>query len=149
MQGKTAKMSTKGGSHETHNWATLGPRQPRKIFGFCWRRGHGATDQSTQQHPLFQPEAIPGGGLSVWQPDWMHVKLLGTDSTLLGSCLLFLCCEVLPNGQEANLEFIWESVQLYYKEHRTRNRLGRLTLNMIRHQPFPKLVAKAVEIFRL
>ena len=49
-------------------------------------------------HPLFDPAVIPAGGLSVWQPDWMHTKLLGTDATLLGSCILYLIKEVMPEG---------------------------------------------------
>ena len=98
-----------------------------------------------ETHSIFQPTLIPGGGLSLFQPDWMHCKHLGTDSTLLGSVLAFLCKEVLPDSAEANMAIVWEHVQTFYKNNRTKNRLGRLTYNMVKHEPFPRLSAKAVE----
>ena len=93
-------------------------------------------------HPLFQPASTPFGGLSVWHPDWMHTKCLGTDASLLGSVLMFLIQEVMPETAEGNLATIWQSVQLFYRAHKTRNRLGRLTINMVKHEPFPRLAAK-------
>ena len=41
-------------------------------------------------HPLFHPLSTPGGALSLWVPDWMHSKHLGTDQSLLGSTLKYL-----------------------------------------------------------
>ena len=75
----------------------------------------------------------------------MHTKSLGTDSTLVGSCLLFLAKEVLPGTVDANFLFIWEAVQKFYKENRTQCRLSKLTQTMVKNEPFPKLSAKAVE----
>ena len=75
----------------------------------------------------------------------MHTKLLGTDSILLGSCLMFLIKEVMPEEAEANLNAIWRQVRVFYKEHRTKNKISRLTINMVKHTPFPRLAAKAVE----
>ena len=103
--------------------------------------------ENPESHPLFQPELTPCGGLSLFQPDWMHTKSLGTDSTLAGSCLLFLAKEVLPGESvDANLAFVWEKIQAFYKENRTQCRLSRLTKNMVDNVPFPKLSAKAIEI---
>ena len=76
---------------------------------------------------FFNPEHTPLGGLSLFQPDWMHTKILGTDAYLLGSCLLFLVKEVLPDTEENNVSLIWAFVQSFYKEHRAECRLSRLT----------------------
>ena len=102
-------------------------------------------DETLRPHTLFDPELVPFSGLSVWQPDWMHTKLLGTDSTLLGSCILFLIQKVMPGTPEENLATLWESVQTFYRTHKTRNRISRLTMKMVKHEPFPRLAAKAME----
>ena len=101
--------------------------------------------ENVRPHPLFDPANTPGGGLSLFQPDWMHVKCLGTDQTLLGSCLAYLAKEVLPEDKDANMASMWATIQAYYKEHRTANRLSRLTFSMVDQKPFPRLAAKAVE----
>ena len=75
----------------------------------------------------------------------MHTKSLGTDATLVGSCLLFLAKEVLPGRIDDNFVVIWEAVQKFYKENRTQCRLSKITQNMVAHEPFPRLSAKAVE----
>ena len=64
---------------------------------------------------------------------------------LPGSALLFLIKEVTLRKAEANLATIWKSVQTLYRTHKTKNRVGRLTLKMLEHQPFPWLSAKTVE----
>ena len=51
----------------------------------------------------------------------------------------------MPETAEANLANIWMSIQAFYREHKTRNRLGRLTFKMVKHKPFPRLAAKAIE----
>ena len=81
----------------------------------------------------------------LFKPDWMHTKCLGTDAYLLGSRILCLVKEVLPDTAEQNLGIIWESVQRNYKAHATPCRLGRLTMTMVKSDPFPRLSAKAVE----
>ena len=85
------------------------------------------------------------GGLSLFQPDWMHCKCLGTDSNLAGSALAFLCTEVLRGPPEHNMALIWEKIQEYYSQHKTKCRLSNLTWSMVDHQPFYKLSAKAIE----
>ena len=96
-------------------------------------------------HPLFDPAQTPMGGLSLFQPDWMHCKCLGTDSNLAGSVLAFLCTEVLRGPPEHNIALIWERVQVYYRQHNTKCRLSNLTWTMVLHKPFFKLSAKAIE----
>ena len=96
-------------------------------------------------HPLFNPQLTPGGGLSLFLPDWMHTKSLGTDADLLGSVLSYWAKEVLPGNPEDNISYIWERVQMFYRENQSRCRLSRLTYNMVKHVPFPRLSAKAVE----
>ena len=75
----------------------------------------------------------------------MHTKSLGTDAYLLGSILLYMAKEVLPETPEVNMGAIWAFVQTFYTTNRTACRLSRLTLSMVDHQPFPKLAAKAME----
>ena len=75
----------------------------------------------------------------------MHCKCLGTDSNLAGSALAFLCTEVLRGQPEHNMALIWEMVQAYYSQHKTKCRLSNLTWNMVDHKPFYKLSAKAIE----
>ena len=96
-------------------------------------------------HPLFNPERVPLGGISLFKPDWMHTKSLGTDSALLGSCIMYLISVVLPGTAEQNLGLIWESVQNFYRANHTPVRLGRLTMKMVQNEPFPKLSCKAME----
>ena len=85
------------------------------------------------------------GGLSLFQPDWMHCKSLGTDSNLAGSVIAFMCKVVLKGPPEHNVAFLWEQIQQYYSQHQTTCRLSQLTWNMVQHKPFYKLSAKAVE----
>ena len=96
-------------------------------------------------HPLFDPEKTPLGGLSLFQPDWMHCKCLGTDTYLVGSVLAFMATEVLPKTIEENIDSLWEEIQKHYRLLNTKCRLSRLTWNMFKHQPFYKLSAKAIE----
>ena len=97
-------------------------------------------------HALFRPDVVPSGGLSVWHPDWMHTKCLGTDATLLGSALLYLVKEAMVDETpEAHLQRVWMNIRLFYRAHKTKNRLGRLTLKMLTQEPFPRLKAKAIE----
>ena len=96
-------------------------------------------------HAVFQPTMTPASGISVFQPDWMHTKCLGTDSHLLGSCLAYVIKEVLPGTLDENVALVWNDVRHYYATHRVKCRLGNLTWNMIKNDPFPKLSAKAVE----
>ena len=76
----------------------------------------------------------------------MHTKCLGTDSSLLGSCLLYMAKEVMPGSAEDNLSLIWEAIQDHYRTNNTTTRLSNLTLGMLKNEPFPKLAAKAIEI---
>ena len=94
---------------------------------------------------FFQPTMTPAGGLSLFQPDWMHTKCLGTDSHLLGSCLAYLVKEILPGTCEENVAQVWTEVKEYYATNRVECRLGNLTWNMIKNDPFPRLSAKAME----
>ena len=75
----------------------------------------------------------------------MHTKSQGTDADLLGSVLAYWAKEVLPESPEDNIAFIWSRVQMFYQANRTKCRLSRLTYNMVKHAPFPRLSAKAVE----
>ena len=103
--------------------------------------------ENPDAHQLFRPDVTPFSGLSVWLPDWMHTKCLGTDANLVGSALWYLIKEVMPEDAEANLATIWASVQSFYKAQKTKNRVSRLTLNMVKPEKaiFPKLSAKALE----
>ena len=76
----------------------------------------------------------------------MHTKCLGTDSSLLGSCLLYLVKEVMPGAIEDNLSMVWSSIKGFYRANKTSCRLGNLTLKMLKNEPFPRLAAKAMEI---
>ena len=97
-------------------------------------------------HPLFRPDRTPSGGISLFLPDWMHTKSLGTDAELVGSAVVYMCKKVLNHGSEdLNIAVVWAAVQAFYRANRTRCRLGRLTMNMVKHDPFPRLSAKAVE----
>ena len=96
-------------------------------------------------HPCFDSAKTPLGGLSLFQPDWMHCKCLGTDASLVGSALGFMATEILPGSAEQNMAFMWEEIQKYYSLHKTKCRLSNLTWNMVKHQPFYRLSAKAVE----
>ena len=96
-------------------------------------------------HPLFKPDMTPGGGLSLFYPDWMHTKSLGTDAHLVGSCLAFMAQKVLPGGVDASMAVMWDSIQEFYKAHKTPCRLTNLTYKMVKHEPFPRLAAKAME----
>ena len=96
-------------------------------------------------HPLFNPAMVPLGGISLFRPDWMHVKSLGTDAHLLGSILWYMVSVVLPGNQEQNIGLVWESVHTFYSENATPCRLSRLTLSMVKNDPFPRLHAKAME----
>ena len=150
-------MCGQGKSSEFHNAQIL-----MKKLHVPTEKGQGANTRCTKDfsanlpcqehlqehpgtHPLFDPNIIPGGGLSARQPDWMHTKLLGTDATLLGSCIVFMVKEIMPGGIEQNLTTIWSSVRAFYKENKTKNRMGRLTYKMVKHEPFPRLAAKALE----
>ena len=75
----------------------------------------------------------------------MHCKCLGTDANLAGGALAFLCTEVLTGNPEDNIALLWEEVQKYYSAHNTKCRLSTLTWNMVKHRPFYRLSAKAVE----
>ena len=92
------------------------------------------------------PDQVPGGGLSLFKPDYMHTKLLGVDANVLGSLIAFLVKEVMPASIEDNVALLWSQIQEYYKEHQPPCRLGRLTYKMVRHDPFPRLAAKAIEV---
>ena len=46
---------------------------------------------------------------------------------------------------QENLQAIWASVHAFYRAKKTKNRLGRLTYNMVKNDPFPRLAAKALE----
>ena len=102
-------------------------------------------EQNPRCHPLFNPEATPGGGLSLWLPDWMHTKSLGCDADLLGTAIAYMIKEVLPGKAEDNISLVWEGVQSFYRERGTKCRLSRLTYNMVKNDPFPRLSAKAIE----
>ena len=102
-------------------------------------------EQNPGCHPLFRPDSTPCGGLSLWLPDWMHTKSLGSDAELLGSALSYFVKDVLPGSAEENMSVVWARVENFYKEKRTKCRLSRLTYNMVKHEPFPRLSAKAVE----
>ena len=94
---------------------------------------------------FFYPQKTPLGGLSLFQPDWMHCKCLGTDSYLAGSVLAFMATEILPEQPEENIAFLWELIQAQYTQLKTKCRLSRLTWKMVKHQPLYKLSAKTVE----
>ena len=98
---------------------------------------------------MFDPDEVPLSGISLFKPDWMHTKSLGTDAYLLGSCLLFLVSKVLPGTELQNIGLLWESIQTLYGEHNTPCRMSRRALGMIKSDPFPRLSAKAMEIRHL
>ena len=100
-------------------------------------------------HPLLNPAETPCGGLSLYRPDWMHTKTLGTDAYLLGTVLAFMAKKVLPGSAENNVSMMWETIREQYKIHKVDCRLSQLTYNMVKHEPFPKLSAKAMEIRHL
>ena len=85
----------------------------------------------------------------MFQSDWMHTKSLRTDSSLAGSCLLFMATEILPGTIDQNFSLIWAGAQQFYKENRIECRLSRLNHKMVKHTPFPRLSAKAMEIRHL
>ena len=97
-------------------------------------------------HPIFQPMQIPCSGLSLFRPDWMHTKLLGVDSNLLGGAILFLAKEIMPGTLDENIALIWLDIKEHYKKNKTSCRISRLTAKMVQHVPFPKLSAKALEV---
>ena len=99
-----------------------------------------------EAHPLFQPDLTPCGGLSLFRPDWMHVKSLGTDSNLLGSCIAYMAKEVLPGSIDENVALMWEDISAHYRANNTPCRLTHLTFNMVKNDPFNRLSAKAMEI---
>ena len=102
--------------------------------------------QTPERHPLFDPTCVPCGGLSLFVPDWMHTKCLGTDANLLGSAIAFLAKDYLPGSVDENMALIWEGVQEQYTTQKTACRLSHLTFKMVKNDPFPRLSVKAMEI---
>ena len=97
-------------------------------------------------HPLLNLAETPCGGLSLYHPDWMHTKCLGTDAYLLGTCLACMAKKVLPGKAEDNVSYMWAIIREQYRLHKVGCRMSQLTLNMFKHEPFPRLSAKAMEI---
>ena len=102
--------------------------------------------QRPRAHPVFQPTEIPGGGLSLFVPDWMHTKSLGVDANLLGGCIAYLARVFLPGSTNENMALIWSGIRREYRSQKVAGRLGRLTFKMVQNEPFPRLSAKAHEI---
>ena len=102
--------------------------------------------QTPDAHVLFNPTCVACGGLSLFVPDYMHTKCLGTDSNLLGSAIAYLAKEFLPGTVEENMAIIWEGVKREHRSQRSPCRLSHLTFKMVKHDPFPRLSAKAIEI---
>ena len=74
---------------------------------------------------------VPGVGISVFIPDILHVKHLGTDAYDLGGLLALLVKYVMPGTQKDNLATLWIAIEIAYKSQQTSNRFGAITLGMI------------------
>ena len=75
----------------------------------------------------------------------MHTKCLGTDANLVGGILGYMASEVIPGDPEQNISLLWAEIQNLYSQKGTKCRLSQLTWNMVFHEPFFRLSAKAVE----
>ena len=93
-------------------------------------------EEHPHAHPVLQPRVIPGGGLTLFVPDWMHTKSLGVDANLLGSCIAYLAKVSLPGSVDANIALLWDGIQEQYRSQKVGGRLGRLTINMVKKWPF-------------
>ena len=76
----------------------------------------------------------------------MHTKSLGVDANLLGGCIAYLAKSSLPGSTEENMAVLWDGIQREYRAQKVTGRLGRLTFNMVKNDPFFRLSAKAHEI---
>lgn len=88
--------------------------------------------------------------LSVY-PDWMHIKTLGIDKILLGSCLWMLVHWVLPESlgsPESRLAYLWQQIFEEYERQGTPNdhRYGSIKMTMFTTKSTPKLKGKAAEV---
>ena len=117
----------------------LGLGNPMACQDYC-------REHEGQLHPLLNPQETPCGGISLYHPDWMHTKSLGTDAYLLGSCLAYMAQKILPASAEQNVAIMWDDIREYQSTHKAECRMSRLTWTMVKNDPFPKLSAKAMEI---
>lgn len=78
----------------------------------------------------------------------MHVKYLGADQYLYGSCLHLLCFCILPGTPIENLAVIWTWMQAYYQQHKPATRYRQFSkLTMFQKKNgIPKLRGKASEV---
>ena len=54
--------------------------------------------------------------------------------------------KILPATAEQNVAIMWDDIREYQSTHKAECRMSRLTWNMLKNDPFPKLSAKAMEI---
>ena len=103
-------------------------------------------EQHPGRHRLMRH--VPGVGISVFIPDILHVKHLGTDAYYLGGLLALLVKYVMPGTQEDNLATLWIAIEVVYKRKRTRNRFGAITLGMIKSskKPLPCLSGRGLQV---
>ena len=98
------------------------------------------------KNPLF---SLRGVSILTVCPDYMHLKYLGSDQYMFGSCLYLLVHEVMPKPTpEENLQLIWDFLKKWYKHNKVPYQFKYLTkLSMFtRKKSFPKLRGTAAEI---
>jgi hypothetical protein len=112
--------------------------------------------------------ARPGQGVEVFRMsfmsclslgvDMMHVKHLGVDKPFFGSILWLLCFEVLNDGPQSNLDYVFGLIEQYYRDHNYSSRrlstykclkFGMFTNAKYPHASYPVLKGKAAEIHHL
>ena len=97
------------------------------------------------QCPLFLLAWLSACNISY---DFMHVKYLGADQYLYGSCVYLLCFDMLPGTPKENLTVIWCWMKAYYKQHKplVRYRVFHKLTMFLKKKDYPKLRGKAAEV---
>ena len=107
-----------------------------------WR---ASPDRST--NPIFSAKNI--SGLTTLF-DFMHVKYLGYQQFLLGSCLWLLCYEILGGSPLQNIRAVGQFVRSYQRKHHVNamfplSSFQKLSI-FVRQSGFPKLRGKGAHV---
>ena len=137
-----------------------------KLDGMCWLCHH--TKDSYKQGS-FQPEpmtteeflarnrisgkdpcvlfGLPGVGVDICRPDWMHTCDLGIAADIMGHVFVELLPEMPGRAEQIRLQGLWKAIQEYYAVAKPSRQLRKLTLSMFKpKKAAPKLHGTALEI---